>query len=170
MDPGALSRTVAVVLTGRPGTQNLTVGELVAAGRMPYTGFFGTLRKEDREQVFRAMETAGIVPLAGRKLSTLSDGEYQKAVIARALAQQTPVILLDEPTAFLDYAGKVDLTATVRNLCREAGKTVLMSTHDVNLAVRMADDIFLMDGGKVARSSGEDGVRRFVGERAAAFL
>ncbi len=169
-DMKRLSRTIGIVLTGHVEAENLTVKELVAAGRAPYTGFFGNMTGEDDAAVRHSLDLTGISSLAGRRVSTLSDGEYQKAVVAKTLAQQTPVILLDEPTAFLDYAGKVDLMHTIKRLCREERKTVLMSTHDVNLAMRMADDIFFMADGRLWRSGSEGDVRRFVGKQAAAFL
>ncbi|MCD7713724.1 MAG: ABC transporter ATP-binding protein [Prevotella sp.] len=170
LDRKQLAQTVGIVLTGRIDAQHLTAGELAATGRMPYTGFFGTLSSEDKEIVRRAMALTGITHLAERAIGTLSDGEYQKAVIAKTLAQETPVILLDEPTAFLDYAGKVDLMFAIKKLCRDERKTVLMSTHDVNLALRLADEIFLFSEGKIRQSKQESDVRQFVGNRAAAFL
>ncbi|MCD8281629.1 MAG: ABC transporter ATP-binding protein [Prevotella sp.] len=165
-----LARTVSIVLTRRVDVPDLTVEQLVAAGRTPYTDFFGTLTEEDRAVVNSALSAAGILELTFRPVQTLSDGEYQKAIIAKTLAQQTPVILLDEPTAFLDYQGKAELTGTIKRLCRSERKTAFMSTHDVNLAMHMADDIFLMADGKVRQCTDDEDLRRFVGSRAAAFL
>ncbi len=165
-----LSRTIGIVMTGRVESQNLTVRELAGLGRAPYTGFFGSLSPEDREAVDHAMEMAGIQQLADRTISTLSDGEYQKAIIAKTLAQETPVILLDEPTAFLDYASKVELMETASRLAHESGKLILMSTHDVSLALHLSDDIFLMSGGEIRKAQAEDDVKKFVGPKAARFL
>lgn len=135
---------VSVVLTGAPTVENLTVGEMVALGRSPYTGFWGNLSANDKQVVDAAMANAGITNLAGRMTNTLSDGERQKVMIARALAQQTPAILLDEPTAFLDYPSKVELMELLRRLAHEQGKAILMSTHDLDLCVRFSDRLFLL--------------------------
>ena len=102
--PSQLSRMISVVLTDRPDTGNLTVEELVALGRSPYTGFWGTLKDTDREIVRESLKQTGIEHLASRMIGSLSDGERQKMMIAKALAQQTGVIYLDEPTAFLDLS------------------------------------------------------------------
>ena len=121
--------------------------ELVSLGRSPYTGFWGTYSKEDLRIVDEAISSVGITTLAGRMVHTLSDGERQKMMIAKALAQQTPVIYLDEPTAFLDYPSKVEVMQLLRRISREAGKTVFLSTHDVELALQLADRIWLMEQG-----------------------
>lgn len=144
-----LSMLIGVVLTSRPDVMNMTVREIVGLGRTPYTGFWGTLRKHDREIVEQSIRQVGIAHLASRMIGTLSDGERQKMMIAKALAQQTPVIILDEPTAFLDYPSKVETMQLLMRLCREAGKTIFMSTHDLELVLQTADTLWLMtrDGG-----------------------
>ena len=139
-----LSRLIGVVLTGKPDVQNMTVEELVALGRSPYTGFFGRLTKADKDIVNDSIAMVGIPHLATRMVHTLSDGERQKMMIAKALAQQTPVILLDEPTAFLDYPSKADMLQLLRRLAHQAGKTILLSTHDMELALQTADRLWLM--------------------------
>ncbi len=139
-----LSRRIGVVLTERPTVQNLTVFEMVAMGRSPYTGFFGKLSQADREIVADSIRLVGIDHLSSRLIGTLSDGERQKMMIAKALAQQTSVIFLDEPTAFLDYGSKVDILQLLRRLCHEEGKTILLSTHDLELALQLADDLWIM--------------------------
>ena len=131
-----LARLLGVVLTERPD---------VHLGRSPYTGFWGTLHQEDREAVARAAALVGIEPLLGRMADTLSDGERQKVMIAKALAQETPVILLDEPTAFLDFPSKVEIMQLLHRLSRDAGKSVFLSTHDLDLALQLADCIWLLD-------------------------
>lgn len=136
-----LSKLVSIVLTGRPDVQNLTVEEMVAMGRQPHTGFWGTLGAKDRLIVDEAIGITGIKNLAGRMTHTLSDGEMQKVMIAKALAQQTPVILLDEPTAFLDYPSKVDLMQMLHSIAHNQCKTILLSTHDLGLVVQLADSI-----------------------------
>lgn len=137
--------SVGVVLTKTPNVQNLTVREMVSLGRSPYTGFFGKLSANDERIVGEAMAMVGIDSLADRMIQALSDGERQKTMIARALAQQTAIILLDEPTAFLDYPSKVELMTLLRQLAHEHNKTLLMSTHDLDLCVGFADSLFLLD-------------------------
>ena len=143
-----LSRTVSVVLTSKPDVMNMTVREIVTLGRTPYTGYWGTLGDEDRRIVDDSMRQVGIDRLAERMSGTLSDGERQKMMIAKALAQQTPLIILDEPTAFLDYPSKVETMLLLVRLCRETGKTIFMSTHDLELALQTADMLWLMTPGR----------------------
>ncbi len=170
MSPKELATTVGVVLTGRTDSQLLTVEDMVGLGRSPYTGFFGRLSAADRQVVDRSMEMIGISPLRHKRLSDISDGEYQKAVIAKALAQQTPVILMDEPTAFLDFRSKVELLELSRRLAHSEGKTILVTTHDVNLALKIADTVLLMQDGQVKVNPGRGEIRRFVGDCAAGYL
>lgn len=139
-----LAKMVSVVLTEKLDVINMTVRELVGMGRMPYSGFWGTLNKEDESIVDNALYRVGITDLQRRRVLTLSDGERQKVMIAKALAQQTPVILLDEPTAFLDYPSKVEILQLMHRLCREENKTVLLSTHDLELTLQIADNLWLM--------------------------
>ena len=141
-----LSRLIGVVLTEKPDVRTMTVRELVSLGRSPYTGFWGTYSKEDLRVVDEAITLVGIEALNQRMVHTLSDGERQKAMIAKALAQQTPVIFLDEPTAFLDYPSKVEMLQLLRRISREAEKTIFLSTHDVELALQLADTLWLMTG------------------------
>ena len=138
------ARLIGVVLTERPELQHMTVQELVAMGRSPYTGFWGTLSKEDKTIANEALRMVGMDTMATRIVDTLSDGERQKAMIAKAMAQQTPVIFLDEPTAFLDYPSKVETMLLLRRLAHETGKIILLSTHDVELALQTADTLWLM--------------------------
>lgn len=159
-----LSRTVGIVLTGSPDVQNLTVAETVALGRSPYTGFFGTLRLSDKAIVDAAIAEVGIEPLKGKMIQSLSDGERQKVMIARALAQQTPSILLDEPTAFLDYPSKSSLMSLLHRLARVDGKTILLSTHDLDIALRFADSFFLMSEGQLREVSKEE-VKAMTGQK-----
>jgi len=139
-----LSRLIGVVLTEKPDIRNMTVRELVSLGRSPYTDFWGNYSKDDLQIVDESIRQVGIVNLSRRPIQTLSDGERQKVMIAKALAQQTPVIYLDEPTAFLDYPSKVEVLQLLRRICSEAGKTVFLSTHDVELALQLADTVWLM--------------------------
>ena len=140
-----LSTVISVVLTEKCDIRNMTVHELVGLGRSPYTGFWGTLRGEDKEVVERSIALVKIQNLAHRMVHTLSDGERQKVMIAKALAQETPVIFLDEPTAFLDFPSKVEMMQLLHRLSRQTNKTIFLSTHDLELALQIADKIWLMD-------------------------
>ena len=140
-----LSRLIGVVLTEKPDIRNMTVRELVALGRSPYTGFWGTLHSDDWQVVDEAIEAVRIGTLRERMVHTLSDGERQKVMIAKALAQQTPVIFLDEPTAFLDFPSKVEMMQLLRRLAKEGQKTIFLSTHDFELALQVADRLWLME-------------------------
>lgn len=136
-----LARKISVVLTTKPDVQNITTEEMIGLGRSPYTGFFGTLRKEDEKVVNEVIETVGITSLKGRAIHTLSDGERQKVMIAKALAQETPIILLDEPTAFLDFPSKADTYRLLHETAQKLDKIILLSTHDLELAIRFSDTI-----------------------------
>ena len=140
-----LSKTIGVVLTGKVDVQNMSVRELVGLGRSPYTGFWGTLSSEDYEIVDKSIQMVGISALSSRMIQTLSDGERQKVMIAKALAQETPVIFLDEPTAFLDFPSKVEMMQLLKRLSREADKTIFLSTHDLELALQIADMLWMMN-------------------------
>ena len=139
-----LARQVSIVLTQKPDVQNLTVEEVIGLGRSPYTGFFGRLRAGDRRVVSDAIDAVGVETLRHRMIQTLSDGERQKVMIAKALAQQTPVILLDEPTAFLDFPSKVETFRLLQRMAHDRDKLILLSTHDLELAVRFADCLLEM--------------------------
>ncbi len=147
LKPTHLSRMLSIVLTSRPDVRNMTVEELVALGRAPYTGFWGRLSADDRRIVRHSIESVGITAMAERRVCTLSDGEMQKVMIAKSLAQQTPVILLDEPTAFLDFPGKIDLMLLLQRLAHEERKTILLSTHDLETALQTADRLWLLADG-----------------------
>ena len=144
-----LSRLIGVVLTERPDVQNMTVHDMVSMGRSPYTGFWGRLRQEDEQFVCEAMQLTGITSLEHRMFNTLSDGERQKVMIAKVLAQQTPVILLDEPTAFLDFPSKVDMMRLLRRLAHDMQKIIFLSTHDVEMALQLSDRLWIMHPGEV---------------------
>jgi iron complex transport system ATP-binding protein len=140
-----LAKVIGVVLTEKLMINNMSVDELVGMGRSPYTGFWGHMNDYDRKIVTESIDLVGIGGLRGRMVQTLSDGERQKVMIAKALAQETPVIFLDEPTAFLDYPSKVDIMQLLQHLAREQSKTVFLSTHDLELALQIADKVWLID-------------------------
>ena len=141
--------SVALVLTERPDLRNLTAEEVVGLGRTPHTNFWGTLRADDRRIVAESLHLVGIESLANRPFETLSDGEQQKVMIAKALAQQTPMIFLDEPTAFLDFISRRELFTLLKRLAHDHGKAILLTTHDLALAEEFADTTWLLDDGKL---------------------
>lgn len=140
-----LARLVSLVNTGMTMAGALTVRELVGLGRQPHTGFLGLLSHHDREVIDRSMEEVGMSALAGRQVASLSDGERQKAMIARALAQETPVMVLDEPTAFLDVASRLETMQLLGSLARTEEKAVILSTHDVASALRLCQCLWLIE-------------------------
>ena len=144
-----LSQIVAVALTDPLPDSLMTVGELVASGRMPYTGFLGRLSSADQDIVDAAMTRLGIADFAGSRLSQVSDGQRQRAIIARAIAQQTPVIILDEPTAFLDFRSRAEVMQLLCDLAHTEGKAVLCSTHELDLAERYGDRFWIVDESRV---------------------
>jgi iron complex transport system ATP-binding protein len=139
----ALSKNISIVLTDRISDYFLKVYDVVAMGRYPFTGFWGQLKQSDHKLVERSMQLSGTGHLADRTLVSLSDGERQKVMIAKALAQNTPLIVLDEPAAFLDYPSKIELMQLLQQLAGQ-GKTVVFSTHDLDLALHTADRLWLM--------------------------
>lgn len=143
--PKELSRLIGVVLTEKVDVRDMSVIELLGIGRSPYTGFWGKLSPEDKEAVNDALEQVHITELKDRSIHTLSDGERQKTMIAKALAQQTPIIVLDEPTAFLDFPSKVEIMQLLNTLSKKRNKTIFLSTHDLELALQIADMIWIMD-------------------------
>lgn len=140
-----LARKVAFVNTERVDVEALSVHDLVAIGRAPYTDWMGRLGAEDEAVVERAMTVAGIASMRDRRVDTLSDGECQRVMIARALAQDTPAILLDEPTSFLDLPNRYELCTLLRRLAHEEHKCVIFSTHELDIALSLADSIALVD-------------------------
>ena len=138
------SRIIGLVSTDRIQAGALTVTELVGLGRQPHTGFLGRLDEEDHAIVRQAMGDSGIISKAGEYIASLSDGERQKAMIARALAQQTPIIILDEPTAFLDVASRIETMRLLQTLAHERGKAVLLSSHDISQSLMLADELWLI--------------------------
>ncbi len=141
------SLTVGVVLTEKTNAGGITVYDLVSLGRHPYTGFFGQLKPADRQVIGQSLEAAGIAHKARHFVSELSDGERQKAMIAKTLAQECPIILLDEPTAFLDITSRIETMVLLRRLAVEQGKAILLSTHDLDLAIQMGDRLWLLEKG-----------------------
>ena len=145
IDIRTFARLVAFVNTERIDIDSMRAYDLVAIGRSPYTDWMGRLTNEDREIIERAMQITGVDKLANRMVETLSDGECQRVMIARALAQDTPVILLDEPTAFLDLPNRYELCTLLSRLAHNEGKLIVFSTHELDIALTLADSIALVD-------------------------
>jgi iron complex transport system ATP-binding protein len=144
----SIAKLISVVLTYEGTFGGITAREMVSMGRSPYTNFLGKLTPADRAIVDRAMEKTATGHLAKQKMAELSDGERQKIMIAKSLAQQTGIILLDEPTAFLDFPGKIETLQLLRQMAHRENKTILLSTHDLHLALQFADRIWLLGSNK----------------------
>jgi iron complex transport system ATP-binding protein len=139
-----MAKTVSLVLTDRIFAGNLKVEELVSLGRHPYTNWLGTLSAEDREKINWALDICGIREITHQSIGELSDGQFQKVLIARALAQDGDIILLDEPTAHLDLPNKIAILKLLKDLCDQTGKSILMATHELDFAFQMADRIWMV--------------------------
>ena len=142
--PKERAKLLGIVLTERPDDMFLKVFDVVAAGRYPYTGMFGKLSDKDEREIKVSLELVGINQLIDRVFNTLSDGEKQKVMIAKAIAQNTPVIMLDEPTAFLDYPSKIELFSLLKKLAKEQKKAILFSSHDLELLLRYTDNLWII--------------------------
>ena len=148
--PRELARQVAVVLTDRIRPELTTCAEVVAMGRYPHTDLFGRLTQADREAVWEALERVDALELAQRDFSTLSDGQRQRILLARALCQAPEMIVLDEPTAYLDIRYKIELLEILRQLAREKGITVVLSLHEIDLAAKISDQLVCVRGETIA--------------------
>ena len=142
--PKERAKLLGIVLTERPDDMFLKVFDVVAAGRYPYTGMFGKLSEKDENEIKASLELIGVNHLIDRVFNTLSDGEKQKVMIAKAIAQNTPVIMLDEPTAFLDYPSKIELFSLLKKLAKEQKKAILFSSHDLELLLRYTDNLWII--------------------------
>jgi iron complex transport system ATP-binding protein len=142
--PADLAQHLSIVLTESLPPSNLTVYELVALGRQPYTNWVGRLSPEDHLKIDRALQLTQIQHLSGKRHFEISDGQLQKVLIARALAQDTPLIVLDEPTTHLDLQHKVNVLRLLKKLASEEGKCILYSTHDLELALQLSDELIVM--------------------------
>jgi iron complex transport system ATP-binding protein len=142
--PRERARAISVVLTEAMPSGMMDAYSLISLGRHPYSGWFGGLTAQDRERIEWSIDAVGAKPLANRQVSELSDGERQKISIARALAQEAKLMLLDEPTAFLDLPRRVELMSILRDLAHRENLALLLSTHDLDLALRFADRLWLM--------------------------
>ena len=139
-----LSQTIGVVLTDKTAIGGLTVREVVALGRQPHTGFFGILSSHDKQVVEESLEACGIADKGARYMASLSDGERQKVMIAKALAQECPIVLLDEPTAFLDIVSRIEVMSLLHRIATEHHRAILLSTHDIEQALVLSDRLWLL--------------------------
>lgn len=165
MNSRELAHSVAFVNTERVDVEALKARDLVAIGRSPYTGWLGGLSAEDERIVTQSLRSAGVEHLASRDVATLSDGECQRVMIARALAQDTPVILLDEPTSFLDLPNRYELCTLLMRLAHEQNKCVLFSTHELDIALSLADSIALVNTPHLAHMATDEMVASGIIER-----
>ena len=156
--PHELARLISFVSTDQMSISNMRVSELVAYGRFPYTGWLGRLTRDDLDKVREAIGDVGLTRHTNRMVSQLSDGERQRALIARAITQDTPFILLDEPTAFLDVENKYEIFHLLHRLAREQQKTIVLSTHDLNIALREMDKVWMMLENDSLEGAPEDAV------------
>jgi iron complex transport system ATP-binding protein len=147
---------ISFVSTERINIQHFTVFNLVSAGRYAYTNWLGSLHRDDLTVIDSAMQMAGIAHLTDKYISEISDGELQRVMIARTLAQGAPIIILDEPTAFLDLPNKFSILLLLRNLAWRENKTIILSTHDLDLAARIADNIWLLTPDTLKQGAPED--------------
>ena len=140
-----LASQISIVLTEPLTAKNLTVVELVALGRQPYTNWIGTLSDSDIQKIQSALDMVGIADLQNKKCYELSDGQLQKVMIARALAQDTPIMLLDEPTTHLDLYHKVSLLKLLQHIAHTTKKTILFTTHEIEVAIQLCDKILVLE-------------------------
>lgn len=145
LKPAELARQISLVLTDSIRNGNLDVYSVIALGRYPYSGWLGILNEADKAAISKAVQMTGTAEFLNRKIDSLSDGECQKVLLARAMAQDTPLIVLDEPTAHLDLPSRIQLVRLLHQLAKESPKAILISTHELDLALQVADQIWLMD-------------------------
>jgi iron complex transport system ATP-binding protein len=156
-NPVERAKKLSLVLTGTGRPANLNVYSLISLGRYPYTGWLGKLSTNDKEIIQQAIEATGVQPFLNRKIDQLSDGEAQKVMIARALAQDTPLIILDEPTAHLDLPNRIELMRMLHRLTTASNKGILISTHDLDLALQVSDEIWVLKAdGEMHKGAPED--------------
>lgn len=144
--PLELASKISLVLTEPVASKNMSVLELVALGRSPYTNWLGTLAKADRSKIENALQQMELGMLQNKKCHELSDGQLQRVMIARALAQDTSIILLDEPTTHLDLYHKVQILKLLKSIAHETNKTIVFTTHEIEMAIQICDKMLLLDG------------------------
>lgn len=158
--PQQLAKLISLVLTEQPLSKNLSVAELVALGRQPYTNWIGSLTGEDRKMVKNALALVKIEDLQHKKCYELSDGQLQKVLIARALAQDTNIMILDEPTSHLDMYHKAQVLKLLKELSQQTGKAIIFATHEINLALQLCDKIILMKPEEVLQDAPQQLIKK----------
>lgn len=143
-EPDKLAKTISLVLTEQLVSKNLSVMELVALGRQPYTNWIGRLTKNDLKKIMLAINLVNIEEIKNKKCHELSDGQFQKVLIARALAQDTSLIILDEPTTHLDLYHKAYVLKLLKKLSKETNKAILFASHEINLAIQLCDKLLIL--------------------------
>lgn len=149
--PREKAKIISVLLTERIGGEKMTCREVVETGRYPYTGYFGVLSRSDRAKVLDAMELVGVGGLSEKDFSAVSDGQRQMVMLARAIAQEARILLLDEPTSYLDIRHKLAFLEVLRTLADEKKIAVILSMHEVDLAKKAADNALCIKEGRVRR-------------------
>lgn len=147
-DSEEFSKHISLVLTEQTVSRNLEVAELIALGRQPYTNWIGKLTKEDLLHIMKAINLVGLREIKNKKCYELSDGQFQKVLIARALSQDTPLVILDEPTTHLDLYHKAYVLNLLKKLTRETNKAILFATHEINMALQLCDKLLILKNGK----------------------
>jgi iron complex transport system ATP-binding protein len=150
-DSISFAQNLSIVLTEKLPPSNLTVFEIIALGRQPYTNWLGNLSDNDISKINEAMELTQITSLADKKHYEISDGQLQNVLVARALAQDTPLIILDEPTTHLDLLHKVSLFKLLKKLAKDTNKCILFSTHDIDMAIQISDEMIIMTENNVVQ-------------------
>lgn len=165
MPPEAIARTISFVGTEKVRIANLRCEDIVAIGRAPYTNWIGRMQAADRRIVADALQAVGMEAFAERSIDTLSDGECQRIMIARALAQQTPTIVLDEPSAFLDIPTRFEICRLLQRLAHEEGKCILFSTHDLDAAMPVCDSVAVISDRTITKLPADEIRRQGIIER-----
>lgn len=162
MKPNELAERISLVLTQQNFSKNLSVMEFIGLGRHPYTNWLGLTSQEDKRIISKAIHQVGIEKLKSKKCDELSDGQLQKVMIARALAQNTPVILMDEPTSHLDMYHKAQVLHLLKNITAETQKSIVFATHEINLALQLCDQVVLINNKNVIQGSPKELIQKGV--------
>lgn len=156
MAPRTRAKTVSIVTTERVSAPGLTVQDVIELGRQPYTGWNSKLTVDDRQLISQIMDLMNITQFLGKPFAALSDGERQRVMISRALVQNSKIMIMDEITAFLDLPGRVEVMALLREHAHKARKIILLSSHDLELSLELADQVWIVNKGNVATGTAEN--------------
>lgn len=156
INKAALAKDISLVLTHPPASMNLSVREFIALGRYPHTNWLGKLNDNDNQKIAKAITVTEVRPLLDYKCYQLSDGQYQRIAIARSIAQDTPIIILDEPTTHLDLYHRAYVLKLLKNLAEQHNKTILFSTHEIDLALQLSDQVLMLQPDKILLDTPEE--------------